>query len=69
VLPQGFPVAISVHEEPTVFVRVRRRRERRTNHWQRYLFRGVDELRSQQQAGDGEEDNAPPPPRVLDKLI
>ncbi len=69
VLSQGFPVAITFREEPTIHVQVRRRRERRTNHWQRYLFRGVDELRRQQQAGDGEEDDAPPAPHALDKLI
>jgi hypothetical protein len=50
---------------PTIFVRVRRRGERRQDFSRRHRMRGVDELR-RQQAGDGP---PAPPPGSLDVLL
>ncbi|MEI7834860.1 MAG: hypothetical protein WCK05_00440 [Planctomycetota bacterium] len=58
-------IAVGARPE-AVFVRVVPRRERRRDFARRFRFRGVDEMRRQQQ-GDG-----PPPtprPRLLDTMI
>jgi hypothetical protein len=61
--PRDAPTDIT--RGPTLYVRVRRRGERRQDHLRRYLFRGVDELRRQQT----KDDPPKPPPRSLDVLI
>jgi hypothetical protein len=42
-----------------------RRHERRRNHLRRYVYRGVDELRRQQ----NDANEAPVPPRIIDRMI
>jgi hypothetical protein len=42
-----------------------RRHERRRNYLRRYVYRGVDELRRQQNCAD----ETPVPPRIIDRMI